>query len=126
MLVTSTQTVYRYSGLSTDIKPNTDIRDASTFWETDTNKKYEWRKNAWFEIKDVITIQDDQALITYESGDIIYLCKSAAGTQLTENKWQIKKINIASAGIRVQWANGNANFVNAATSLQVVAALNYA
>jgi hypothetical protein len=43
MIVCTTQPLYRYSGLSTDIKPTKDIKDASTFWETDTGDEFEWR-----------------------------------------------------------------------------------
>ena len=48
MIVCTTQPLYRYSGLSTDVKPTKDIKDASTFWETDTGKEFEWRKDAWY------------------------------------------------------------------------------
>jgi len=38
MIVCSTQPLYRYSGLSTDIKPTKDIKDASTLWEIDSGR----------------------------------------------------------------------------------------
>jgi len=46
-IVASTDPVYRYSGLSTDTKPTDDIKDGSTFWETDTGNEYEWRIDTW-------------------------------------------------------------------------------
>jgi len=124
MLICTVQPFYRYSGLSTDTKPILDPKDCATFWETDTNKNFEYRGGTWHEVKNVVSLEDDsQACILYEAEDILYICTAPPGTLSTESKWQIKKFDTAS--LVATWANGNALFINPATSLAVVSALPY-
>lgn len=120
MIVCTTQPLYRYSGLSTDIKPTKDVKDASTFWETDTGKEYEWRKDAWIQTNNVITLIG----VTFIDEDVFYVCKAAKGSLLTQPVWQIQKID-ASADIIYQWCNGNDLFVNEAMTLEMVRDYNY-
>ena len=136
MLVVSTETVYKYSVLSTDPKPTTDIRNGSLLWETDTNKKYEWRETAWFEVIDKVSIdnfpasinasvsEDNYTVVLYQDGDLIYVCKAVIGSVLTAAVWQIRRLDVSS-GVVMKWCDGNDNFDNVATSLSVVAALNF-
>lgn len=62
MIVCTTQPLYRYSGLSTDTKPTKNIKDASTFWETDKGKYYEWRFDDWIPIPTPTVVVDIPAL----------------------------------------------------------------
>jgi len=122
MLVVSSETIYKYSLLSTEPKPMTYVRDGSLLWEIDTGKKFEWRGDDWYPEKTVVSI-NDESVITYEDDTYLYVCKSIPGSQLTDPVWQIKRINMTS--VAVQWADGNTNYDNVATDLGVVAALIY-
>lgn len=131
MVVVSTETIYRYSGLSTDTKPTVNIRDGSHFWETDTDKRYEWRENDWYPIRTLVSIADDNgnaviddvSLKLYQDGTYIYVCTASPGSTLTDPVWQIKRLN--TTDIAIEWADGDKNYDNVATSLAVVAALTY-
>jgi hypothetical protein len=67
---------------------------------------------------------ESHAVVVYESGANIYVCRAALGAALTSAVWQIKKVNTTS-GVVVQYADGDDDFDNLATSLSVVAALSY-
>jgi hypothetical protein len=129
MIVCSVQPYYRYSGLSTDEKPRVEILDASTFWETDTGKEFEWRKNDWYlkTLQPIIAIVtfptslNDLAQVAYEDGDILYVCKAATGSLVNSPVWQVKKVD----GFFIQWADGNNNFDNLATDLITVKNLDF-
>lgn len=125
MITCSEGIYYRYAGLSTDTKPIEGVRDASTFWETDTGKKYEFRaeEKRWHLDKNIVLIDEQKAMIVYQSGNYFYICFADPGTLASSAKWQIKKVDVAN--LVITWANGNANYVNAATNLGVVAALPY-
>jgi hypothetical protein len=69
-------------------------------------------------------IEDNEALVVYESGTTLYVCKAAIGTAKTAAAWQIRKID-TSAGVITQWCDGNEKYDNVATSLAVVALLSY-
>lgn len=56
------------------------------------------------------------AMKVTRAGDIIYMAFSAPGTTEATAKWQCKKID-ASSGVTITWADGNANYDNAATDL---------
>lgn len=49
-------------------------------------------------------------------GDITYVAIAAPGTAQATAKWQCKKID-ETTGMVITWADGNANFDNAATDL---------
>jgi len=66
----------------------------------------------------------EMALIVYESGAILYVCKAAIGTALAAPLWSIKKVDTTS-GVKIEWADGDSNYDNLATDLGTVAALAY-
>jgi len=68
--------------------------------------------------------ENNKALVVYESGDVLYVCKAVMGSTLGDSVWQIKKVD-TTIGVIVQWCDGNANYDNVATNLGVVAALSY-
>lgn len=123
MIVCTTETTYRYSGLSTDIKPVIDPKESAKFWETDTGKRYESRGGEWILVTTHVSVDENFSTAIYESGDTIYICTALPGTLLTAAKWQIKKFNTLT--MIIQWAHGNANYSNVATDLATVAALPY-
>jgi hypothetical protein len=123
MIVCSLQPHYRYTGLSTDIKPTVDVVLGSEFVETDTDREYEWRGDAgWVRMRRIVA-DEDMALNIYTDGDIMYICRAQPGTSLASPLWQIQKFDTIL--LRNQWADGNALFDNVATSLSVVKNLNY-
>lgn len=125
MIICTTQTFYRYSGLSTDEKPVDGIRDASTFWETDTGKEYEYRGEelGWVLKQNLVTVNSDDAVKVYQSGNYLYVCSAPPGTESSEAKWKIKRLDIVT--MVLLWANGNAKYINPATNALIVAALPY-
>jgi len=50
------------------------------------------------------------------SGDITYVAKAAPGTAQATEKWQVMKVD-ETTGTIITWADGDANFDNAATDL---------
>jgi len=52
-VICTKQTFYRYSGLSTDIKPISGVEDSSTFDELDTGRRFEMRGRAWQLVQDI-------------------------------------------------------------------------
>lgn len=52
-VVCTKQTFYRYSGLSTDTKPTRNIEESSTFEETDTGRRFEYRGGVWLLVSDM-------------------------------------------------------------------------
>lgn len=52
-VVCTKQTFYRYSGLSTDVKPVAGVEDSSTFDELDTGRRFEMRGKTWQLIQDI-------------------------------------------------------------------------
>lgn len=125
MIVCTVQSKYRYSGLSTDVKPldspDAHVQEGSTFWEIDTGHNYEYRGDDWVRVQQVVVLEEGYAVVVYESGSYIYICRAQAGTAITAPRWQVKRVN--TQNIAVAWAHGNANFSNLASSLSVVAAL---
>lgn len=121
MIVCTTQPVYRYSGLSTDIKPIP--TEPSTFWETDTGDEYEWRKNAWI-LRPSATLETPKDTIVYEDGADIYVCKAVLCSSPSSAVWQIKKLD-TSSGVALVWCDGNAQYDNTATDLNTVKNHNY-
>jgi hypothetical protein len=63
--------------------------------------------------------EDNKALIVYEDGDVMYVCKAAIGSALSSAVWQISKVDTTS-GVVIQWCDSNANFDNTATDLATV------
>lgn len=49
MAVSLITTIQRWKGLSTDAKPNENIRSGSLFSETDTGKQFIYYRNHWVE-----------------------------------------------------------------------------
>ena len=78
-IVVSSDPIYKYSGLSTDIKPTDSIKDGSTFWETDTGKEYEWRGTAWVSVTDPNSVVG----VAYDYIELGY-----TGTNLTTIKYR--------------------------------------
>lgn len=72
----------------------------------------------------VVVTEDNKAVVLYENGDVLYVCKAAIGSSLSSAVWQIKKVD-ASSGVVVTWCGGNANYDNSATDLTTVAAYSY-
>jgi hypothetical protein len=68
--------------------------------------------------------EDNKAVVVYEDGAILYLCKAAIGTALNAASWQIRKINTAS-GIVIQFCDGDASYNNTATDLATVQGHSY-
>lgn len=125
MIICTTQTFYRYSGLSTDVKPVDGVSEASIFWETDTGKEYEYRGEelGWVLKQNMVTVNSDGAIALYQSGNYLYVCSAPPGTKLSESKWKIKRFD--TVNLLGVWANGNSKYINPATSALVVAALPY-
>ena len=121
MIVCTTQPVYRYSGLSTDIKP-TPV-ETSTFWETDTGDEYEWRKNAWI-LRPSATLETPKDTILYEDENFVYICKAELCSSSAAAVWQIKRLDISS-GVLPSWCDGNALYDNLATDVNIVKNHNY-
>lgn len=76
------------------------------------------------QVTESLVVEDNQAQVIYESGDVLYVCKAVIGTALSAPCWQIKKINAAS-GVVIEWADGNATYDNKATDLETVSHLDY-
>ena len=72
----------------------------------------------------VAVSEDNDALVLYEDGTDLYVCKAPVGTAVASAVWQIKKI-ATSSGVVITWAGGNANYDQAATSLAIVKAYSY-
>lgn len=68
--------------------------------------------------------EDGKALIVYESGDILYVCKAGIGTAAAAAAWQIMKINTAS-GVVITWCDSDQLYDNTATDLATVAGHSY-
>lgn len=49
MAVKFIATIQRWKGLSTDTKPINDIKEGSTFEETDTGRLFRWLNSSWVE-----------------------------------------------------------------------------
>ena len=49
MAISLITTINRYEGLSTNIKPTTDIREGSQLHELDTGKRFIWSDDNWVE-----------------------------------------------------------------------------
>lgn len=64
--------------------------------------------------------EDNKALIVYEDGTTLYVCKAAMGAAASDDVWQIKKIDTES-GVVVTWCDGNEKYDNTATDLSTVA-----
>ena len=63
------------------------------------------------------------AFMFYEDATYKYYCTARPGTALTSAKWSIRRLTIATG--RIEWAQGNANDCNPATSLAVVKGLSF-
>jgi hypothetical protein len=72
----------------------------------------------------VTAIDSNQALVLYESGTMLYVCKAAIGTALNAASWQIKRVD-TSSGVVIKWAGGNDSYDNLATDLATVAGQSY-
>jgi hypothetical protein len=69
--------------------------------------------------------QDGEALVMYQSGTTLYVCKAHAGAASSAPVWQIQKVDTAS-GVVIQWCNGNDKYTNTATDLATVQGHDYA
>jgi hypothetical protein len=65
--------------------------------------------------------EDNKALVIYEDGDILYICKAAIGAARNDPVWQIKKFD----GSAITWAGGNDHYDSLATDLVTVKTLDY-
>ena len=63
--------------------------------------------------------EDNMAVVVYESGDDLYVCKAVIGTALTAARWQIRHVN-TNSGVRLKWCDGNEKYDNTATDLATV------
>lgn len=71
-------------------------------------------------------VANEFAVIVYESGTTLYVCKADVGAAEEDSVWQIKKVDAADPeNIIVTWADGNALFDNVATDLATVEAISY-
>lgn len=61
-------------------------------------------------------VSDQLALKITTSGSTTYVAKAKPGTDQSEAKWQVKKVDKTS-GIVITWADGNPNFDNVASDL---------
>ena len=66
-------------------------------------------------------IEDNKALVIYEDGDILYICKAVISAARNDPVWQIKKFD----GVAITWADGNDHYDNLATDLVTVKTLDY-
>ena len=114
---------YRYSGLSTDEKPVHEVRDASTFWETDTGRNFEMLGGEWIEDKSITEVNDAFAVVVYIDGNNLYICRAAPGTPQSSSNWQIKRVNTDS--LAVTWAYGSNAYAHAVSDKAAVLALPY-
>ena len=64
------------------------------------------------------------ALVLYEDGSVIYVCQAAPGSAVASAVWQVMKVD-ATAGVVIQYADGDIEFDNVATDLATVKALSY-
>lgn len=60
------------------------------------------------------------ALVIYEDGSVLYLCKAPIGSALNSAVWQIQKIDTGSVPMRIYWCDSNSNFDNLASNLATV------
>jgi hypothetical protein len=85
----------------------------------------EWSFLKSTDISDLSSL-DNKAVVVYESGDILYVCKATIGSALGDAVWQIKKVDTSSDDVVIiTWCDGDDYFDNLATNLEVVAALSY-
>ena len=47
--------------------------------------------------------EDNKALVLYEDGDILYVCKALIGSPLASAVWQIKKIDTTTGVVIVRY-----------------------
>lgn len=64
-----------------------------------------------------VPIADSVAMKVTVSGSDTYVAIAAPGTAQATATWQVKKITESGATTTTTWADGNANFDNAATDL---------
>lgn len=67
---------------------------------------------------------EEKALVVYETGMIMYICKAAIGTALDDALWQIKKVDMTT-GVIITWADSDSKYDNLATDLATVEAPTY-
>lgn len=108
-VVCTKHTFYRYSGLSTDIKPTAGVEESSTFDELDTGRQFEFRGGAWTET--IASLLRAPAVRMETVGDITYIGKAAAGARENQAVWQLFIFDETSY-FTVKWANGKTAFVN--------------
>jgi hypothetical protein len=118
-VVISTQSIYRYSGLSTDEKPSK-VDPSSIFYETDTGREYEYR-DGWIHKRTLVEIANPgdivaQAavlitMIDEASDTITYIGEALPGTSQSAAAWRIKRID-SSSGTSILYADGDAQFDN--------------
>jgi hypothetical protein len=115
--------VKKYIGLSTQLKPK-NIPIGAEFFETDSNKTYVTTDGiTWIEKKETISSLT-QAVVLYEDGSVLYVCRAEVGIVKNAAKWQIMKVDTTS-GVVIQWCDSNTKYDNQAIDLPTVAALSY-
>jgi hypothetical protein len=72
----------------------------------------------------VAVYEETKAVVVYESGTNLYVCKAVIGAALGDASWQIKKVDTSSGAV-ITWCDGNANYDNTATNLAIVAGHSY-
>lgn len=81
-----------------------------------------------FNRPDWVTLENNiagtEALVLYESGNILYVCKAQMGSLKDSPVWQIRKID-TSVGVIIQWCDSDSKYDNVATDLATVAGLTY-
>ena len=74
----------------------------------------------------IVTVEPEinEAIVVYESGDDLYVCKAPIGSALASEVWQVRHID-TSSGVVVKYADGDDFYDNAATNLAMVAGYSY-
>ena len=72
-----------------------------------------------------VTIDESPKItVLYEDGTVLYVCSASPCSAVSDAVWQVKKVD-ATTGVKVTWADGDANYDNLATDLATVKAFTY-
>lgn len=102
------------------------IYNPSTFaWEAATGSTAGGESVEVSNFPSLYTIaEDNKAVVVYEDGNVLYICKAVIGTSVSAASWQIKKVD-ATSGVAITWCDGDASYNNTATNLATVQGHSY-
>lgn len=72
----------------------------------------------------VVLDESNQAIVLYEAGTMLYVCKAMVGSLKASAVWQVKRID-SSSGVVVTWADGNDLYNKLATDIGTVQGYSY-